>query len=546
MLEYASIRFTPTENQKKALLKLDQFLKSDRKCFLLKGFAGTGKTFLVKFIGEFLREKKINIVLMAPTGRASRILSEKTKLESTTIHKGIYNLEELDEVKTSKEGKEKFKFRFNLKEVNLNTRSVYIIDEASMISDKYSEGDFFVFGSGRLLYDLINYISPSNLDRRDQIIFIGDSAQLPPVTDNLSGALNASYLLENHHVQAEEFELTEVVRQQEKSGILANATYLRNQLGNKRRNSFDLNLGFLDVHKIEPDQVVDTYLELNEKLSLSKSIIINHSNKSALDYNLRVREKLFPDKEQISTGDILILNQNNYNYDIELLNGMLVKIVAISPFPEIKSGMKSYDENGQDCMVTHRFRKVRISVPTENGEIEINCLILENFLYSYTPSLDYSENIALYLDFKIRNPDLKPKSKEFADALRQDPYFNALRVKYGYAITCHKAQGGEWESPIVNLDVSQGKLSDNFLRWTYTAVTRASKNLYVFNIPKENQFSRLKYTHQLIDHPVRKANSVKEIRFQVPQNINDLFDQFKLASEDHFKKRKVHKHSCHF
>lgn len=534
ILEFANRYYDLTEDQEEALMNLSTFLQSDNKCFLLKGYAGTGKTFLIKSISDFLNQEKINTILLAPTGRASRILSEKTKCNASTIHKGIYNLDEIDEEKTTKDGKEKFKFKFNLRHTETNIKNIYIIDESSMISDKYSEGDFFIFGSGILLKDLISHISLSNEARKDQIIFIGDSAQLPPVTDNISGALSQDYLLDNYNIITSEFELTKVVRQKDESGILKNATYLRNQLLDKNRNSFEMNINFADIQKINIDEVVTTYIRENENLTLNKSIIINYSNKSALEFNLGVRDKLFNDKMKVEVNDILIINQNNYNYETELLNGTFVKIVDVSPVPEIKSGMKSYDEEGNDCKVTHKFRRIRISVPTENGDIEVSCLILENFLYSPNPSLDYSENIALYLDFKIRNAHLKPKTKEFADALRTDPYFNALRVKYGYSVTCHKAQGGEWLSAIVNLDVSQGKLSDNFLRWTYTAITRASEKLYLFNVPNENQFSKLKYNHQLIDE-IETKDDIPDIKFTLPSNINELLENFNLKNESVFK-----------
>lgn len=539
LVKYALSKFKPTGDQLKALSSLNNFFLSNKRCFLLKGYAGTGKTFLTKCIADYLKEEKLNPVLMAPTGRASRILQTKTKHNSTTIHKGIYNLNEVDEIMTIKNGKEKYKFKYSLSHIETSIRNVYLVDEASMISDKYSEDDFFVFGSGRLLKDLIAYISPINSGRKDQIIFIGDPAQLPPVTDNISGALSADYLKKTFEIECSEYELTEVVRQQKESGILVNATYIRTQLQKAKRNSFELNTSFSDTIKIPPEDVVETFLKENKELSLTKSIIINYSNKSAFEYNLRIREKLFADKMQIEVGDVLMINQNNYNYEPILLNGMMVKVIEVGPIPELKSNMKSYDQNGDDCKVTHKFRRIRISVASDTGDKELSCLILENFLYSPNPSLDYAENIALYLDFKIRNPDLKPKTKEFADNLRKDRYFNSLRVKYGYAITCHKAQGGEWESTIVNLDVAQSKLSDSFLRWTYTAITRASQKLYLFNIPKENQFSNLKYNHKLIENIVQNGFSIKEIRYILPVNFKVLAMQFGIENSDNFKQEKL-------
>lgn len=540
LLEYSKSKFSPNNDQISALSALDEFFESNMSCFLLKGYAGTGKTHLVKYISEYLELKKLNTVLLAPTGRASRILEKKTGNKSTTIHKGIYNLGQVDEIEISKDGKKKYKFRFNLKFVESNTRSIYLIDESSMISDKYVEDDFFIFGSGRLLKDLLDFIALNNQDRNDQIVFIGDPAQLPPVSDNTSGALDSDYLFNNFHVESTEYELTEVFRQQKESGILTNATNLRNLLQNKHRNSFEINTSFDDINSIEINKVVDTFLGINSELSPSKLVIINHSNKSALEYNLLVRERRFSDKNQIEVGDTLIINQNNYNYDPELLNGTLVKVIEVGSLPELKSGMKSYDENGVECRVTHKFRKVVIEVPDGNNYVQVPCMILENFLYSPNPTLDYAENIALYLDFKIRNPHLKPKTQEFSDALRQDHYFNAVRVKYGYAITCHKAQGGEWDSVIVNLDVNQSKLSDTFLRWTYTAITRARNNLYLFNIPKLTQFSKLKYKPLQIDggEPVDKT-PFEIIHYSLPDNYNEIVQRFDLKNADNFKLEKL-------
>lgn len=174
LLDYALRTFKPTSDQKAALDKLGSFFNSNQKCFLLKGYAGTGKTFLTKCIADFLATQKYSVVLMAPTGRASRVLSTKTGHPSTTIHKGIYNLNKLDEIKSGSKGKEKYKFRYELRHIESNTSTIYLIDEASMISDKHSEDDFFIFGSGKLLKDLITFISPANISRNDKIIFIGD------------------------------------------------------------------------------------------------------------------------------------------------------------------------------------------------------------------------------------------------------------------------------------------------------------------------------------------------------------------------------------
>lgn len=534
LVTYALEKIKPTKDQLKLLAELDHFFSSDCRCFLLKGYAGTGKTFITKCIADYLKNEKLTPVLMAPTGRAARIIQIKTYHDATTIHKAIYNLNEVDEIKTRANGKENYKFRYGLNHIEDDIKRVYLVDEASMISDKYAEDDFFVFGSGRLLKDMMHFVALGNNSRNNKVIFIGDSAQLPPVTDNISGALSKKYLLNEYQIEAGEYELTEVVRQESESGILANATYLRELLQTPKRNSFKLNTDYMDVFTISTDKVVMTFANINRELDTSRAIVINHSNQGALDYNLSIRNELFPGKQEVQFREVLMINQNNYNYSVDLLNGTLVKVKEVSMMPEIKSGMKSYDENGEDCEVTHRFRRVIIEVPDQKGTTDVSCLILDSFLYSPNPTLDYAENISLYIDFKIRHPQLKAKTKEFADALRKDPYFNALRVKFGYAVTCHKAQGGEWDTAIVNLDVSQSKLSDNFLRWTYTAISRAKSKLYLFNIPETNQFSTLQYSKQLLKTENVEQDSFEPLQFELPINFDEQILSFGLNIASNF------------
>lgn len=518
--------YTLTHNQTSAMEMIDSFLCSDKSCFILKGYAGTGKTFLIKCLTESINANNKQFQLMAPTGRAARIIQEKTGFCATTIHKGIYNLDQISEIKS--EGKESYKFRYNLA-LQPDSGIIYIIDESSMIADKYSESDFFVFGSGHLLKDLIEHIAPKNNGRGNKIIFVGDPAQLPPVSDNISGALSASYLKEKYNIEAEEFELTEVVRQKEGSGIMQNASYLRDLLRAKNRNSFKLEASYPDVGLVETGKVAHLYINVNPDLSTEKSVIINYSNKSAFNNNMAVRELLFKDKYRIEIGDILMIQQNNYTYSVELFNGTLVKVLEVSPDVELKK-MKSYDENGNYCTVIHKFRRLKIVV-MNNGKPEyVHCLILENFLYSEKPSLTFSESVALYIDFKIRNSTLRSGTKDFLDALRRDPYFNALKVKYGYAITCHKAQGGEWDSVFVNMDVSMGLLCENFLRWTYTSITRASSNLNLFNLPRVNQFSKLKFNFAYIEMESGIIEPAKILQVSLSDDYLFLLEKLELSN----------------
>lgn len=538
LLDFAKEKMHPTVDQEKAFKALDEFWASDVKVFLLKGYAGTGKTTLIKTISQYVQHLKWNAVLLAPTGRAAKILSEKTGFVASTIHRGIYNLNEVDEIEMSTQKQKQYKFRFNLLSKISNITNIYLFDEASMISDKFSEQDFFIFGSGILLKDIITFIAPQNKARKDKIIFIGDPAQLPAVSDSVSGALSADYLLQKYQIRTQKYELTEVVRQNKESGILKTAQHIRDRLLSRNKTPFLINDQYSDVHILKPEDTPGKYHSLNPGLEYNKTAIINFSNKSALEYNLLVRERFFKNSTQVQTNDLLIINQNNYNYDVELFNGTMVKVMNVSSAPILKSNIKSYTAEGESCLINIKFRNVSIEVPTDHGNQIIDCLILDDFLYSSQPQLKYEEHIALYLDFKYRHPDLKPKTTAFKDAIRSDPYFNALRVKFGYAITCHKAQGGEWESVLVNMDISLGKQSDMFNRWIYTAVTRAQKTLYLFNHKRVSPFSKLKFTCTYLFPENKVLDSIETISFRLPFNLEEYYVSMGLQNEPFFKQEK--------
>lgn len=538
-LDFAVKKITPTPDQQKAILALDEFFKSDKRCFLLKGYAGTGKTTITKTLAEYLKGINYNPILMAPTGKAARVLHEKTTLPATTIHRGIYNFDDITEIEINIDGKVQHKFRYNLQRINDNIQNVYMVDEASMVADTFSESAFFIFGSGILLHDLLEYVSPLNAAQKDRIIFIGDAAQLPPVTDRISGALSGAYLLEKYKLPTDEYELTEVVRQAKDSGILENATYLRNRLLKKKKGPFQLKTDFPDITLLDPEQVADKYISLNPNLEYEKVILINYSNRSALDYNLAIREKLFGNKFQIQIGDLLMIQENNYHHGVELLNGTMVKVLEVDPVPEVKSNVVSYNSGGEKCYVNYTFRKIKIEVPCISGIKTVECLILDDFLYSPERTLQYSEQIGLYLDFKFRNPHLKVGKVEFKDALKKDMYFNALRVKYGYAVTCHKAQGGEWDSVLVNMDVSLGTNSNHYNRWLYTAITRAKNTLHLFNYTRNSRFSSLRYSSILLTSSTAITGEKQTISFQLPKNLEAIFKNFKLENESFFKKEKL-------
>ncbi|MCB0538481.1 MAG: AAA family ATPase [Bacteroidetes bacterium] len=482
-------KYILTDGQNSLLNKLDTFLSDNSTCFLLKGYAGTGKTFMMKGFTDFLTETKRSFRIAAPTGRAAKVISQKTKRKAYTIHKTIYSSKDLKEFKAKDEdGTETFKFYYELKHNEDPNNTIYIIDEASMLSNVYSEGEFFRFGSGYLLKDLINYINFDNNDHNKKIIFIGDNAQLPPVNMNFSPALDGKYLQENCNLVSSEFELTEVVRQKAESGILHNATKLRQALKVNIFNQLDIETNFKDISKTKHEDLLSKYLEACNNTIDEETIIVAYSNSSVKEYNDFVRNYFFPNQNTITASDKIILVSNNYNYpQMELLNGdfgIVNEITATNESRTIKLKRKNRRNETIEVSVPLTFRNVTITFTDEDfKKHDIECKIIENLLYSHQRDLSSDELKALYIDFKIRNPKLKAGTKEFKDALRSDKYFNALRIKFGYAVTCHKAQGGEWENTFLNCKTSMGYFNSSYFRWLYTGITRAKENLFTIDEP---------------------------------------------------------------
>lgn len=478
-----------TSGQNSLIDELEKFLSDQTPCFLLKGYAGTGKTFLMKGLTDFLLQSNRNFVIAAPTGRAAKVISQKTKHKACTIHKTIYSSKELKEFKTKDEdGTETFKFYFEVRISEDPTNTVYIIDEASMISNVYSEGEFFRFGSGFLLKDLIRYINFDNNDHNKKIIFIGDNAQLPPVNMNFSPALDGRYLQENCGLVSNEFELTEVVRQKADSGILHNATKIRQSLKENIFNKLDIETDFKDINKTKYEELLSKYLQACNNTIDEETIIVAYSNSAVKGYNDFVRNHFFPNQQTITVGDKVILLSNNYNYpQMELLNGDIGFVVEVSPTPERRTTLlkrKNSKNVVEEIKVPLTFRNVTITFTDENfKKHDIECKIIENLLYSHQRDLSSDELKALYIDFKIRNKNLKIGTQPFKDALRSDKYFNALRIKFGYAITCHKAQGGEWKNTFLNCKTSMGYFNSSYFRWLYTGITRAKENLFTLDEP---------------------------------------------------------------
>lgn len=479
-----------TDEQQQLVDQLKFFLENgNNHLFLLKGYAGTGKTFIIKGLADYLALKGRSFKLAAPTGKAARVISAKTKREASTIHKAIYSNKDIKEFKVDNtDGTETYKFYYEIQVNPDPDDTVYIVDEASMISDVYSEQEFFRFGSGHLLQDLLHYVNLDNNDHNKKIIFIGDDAQLPPVGMKYSPALDERYLLEHHQVASQMYTLTQVVRQDADSGILENAFALRDALSTNTFNKLDFNISFDDVEHVDHDHLMNQYLQSCDNKINAESIIIAHSNASVAEYNKRIREHFFPDTPLMTPGDKIMATSNNLQHEILISNGDFGLVREVSPQPEIRNIplRRKCPETGQieKIDVELRFRDTMLGFNDLEGKAHFfRCKIIENLLYSEKPDLSSDENKAMYVDFVMRHKHLKPGTKEHKDSLRSDQYFNAMRIKFGYAITCHKAQGSEWSNVFVNCKTHMQTLNASYFRWLYTAITRAAKKLYVLEEP---------------------------------------------------------------
>ncbi|MGE5402388.1 MAG: ATP-dependent DNA helicase [Ignavibacteriales bacterium] len=463
---------------------ITKFLSGSEQCCIIKGYAGTGKTYLIGCLADYLSETEIPFRLMAPTGRAAKILASKTNRAAFTVHKSIYNMQNLSEFKSCNEwGEETFKYYFRLRNGINASLVVYIVDESSMISDNYSEGEFFRFGSGRLLQDFIEYTKVNYFPENVKVIFIGDNAQLPPVNSSLSPALSPDYLKSRYGLRSIEYEMTDVVRQKKDSLLLANATRFREYIRTETFNEFSINTDNREIIDIAPDMLLENYFRNVSSSSLEDTIIIAYTNQSVSYYNKLIRDKLFPNEASINVGDRIIVVANNYKNGIELLNGEFGVIKEVAPENEIRRTPIIIES--ETFYVENTFREVVIGVKTPSeGERIIRCKIIENLLLSENSDLTSHELRALYIDFKIRHRELEPESPDFEEALKNDQYFNAVRIKYGYAVTCHKAQGGEWDTVFVDFTSRMGMLNESYFRWVYTAMTRSKKKVFTINRPE--------------------------------------------------------------
>ena len=472
---------------------LAAFLASpEQRIFLLKGFAGTGKTFLAKGITEFLSAQGRAFRIVAPTGRAAKIISEKTGRHARTLHSEIYNFGHLKEYAAGDQelGSETFKFYAEIASNQDQANTVYIVDEASLLSDTYSESEFFRSGTGYLLHDLISYVGFEHGETDRKIIFVGDPAQLPPVGMSASPALDADYIRRNFGFRTTEYELKEVLRQKADSGVIRNVMPLRESLSKGKFGSLSFDFDH-DVQRLRADDVLPQYMAARSADEANIPIVITRSNSEAASYNRAIRDALFPRRDCVAAGDRLIVTANTVVNGNFLANGEFVDVVDAETMVERRSVNLRHrnEETGtvEVIEVPLVFRDIQLAVSSpDGGDTVLSAKILDDNLHDGGSGLDAAQQRALYVDFLKRHPDLKRghDRERLSQIIRQDPYFNALRVRFGYAVTCYKAQGGEWGHVFVSCPSDQNPRSADYFRWLYTAMTRASGTLYLINPPE--------------------------------------------------------------
>ena len=432
-------------------------------CFLafsLRGYAGTGKTSLVGALVKAMDKLQQKSVLLAPTGRAAKVFSAYAGHPAFTIHKKIYRQQSFSNEVSN----------FSIND-NLTTHTLYIVDEASMISNEGLSGS--MFGTGRLLDDLVEFVYSGAGCR---LLLMGDTAQLPPVGEEQSPAL-ATEALKGYGLNVIEVDLTQVVRQVQSSGILWNATQIRQLIAEDECFSLPKIKvsGFPDIQVVRGDELIDTLTGCYEKDGMDETIVVCRSNKRANIYNKGIRAQILYREDELNTGDLLMVAKNNYFWTEKYKEMDFIANGEIAVVRRVRRTRELYG---------FRFAEVLLAFPDQNDfELEANLLL--DTLHSDAPALPKTENDRLFYSVLEDYVDITVK-RERMKKMKADPHYNALQVKYAYAVTCHKAQGGQWQ----NVFLDQGYMSDEYLtpdyfRWLYTAFTRASKTLYLVNYPEE-------------------------------------------------------------
>jgi exodeoxyribonuclease-5 len=453
----------PTPKQELALQQLAHFVLSDKKdeIYLLKGFAGTGKTTIVGDIVSNLWKTTMKAVLLAPTGRAAKVMSNYSKSQAFTIHRKIYF------PKKERGGGIKFVLA-----PNKHRDTIFIVDEASMIPDAPSDSK--LFGNGSLLDDLLMYVYSGH---NCKLILIGDTAQLPPVHLQISPALDSEKLTYNYNKEVITLELDEVVRQAENSGILLNATNLREQLQSDYLDEFKFDvepfkdiIRLIDGHDIQ--EAIDNSYRENGK---EETVLIVRSNKRANLYNENIRNRILYLENELAPGDYMMVVKNNYfwlkpNSEAGFIaNGDIIEILEIFSIKELYG---------------FKFAEVKVKMVDYPNQRPLETVLLLDTIRASTPSLSYEEGNRLYQEVQNDYAHEKSKYKRFL-GVKNNKYFNALQVKFSYAITCHKSQGGQWNTVFVEQPYLPNGIDRDYLRWLYTAVTRAKEKLYLIGFKSD-------------------------------------------------------------
>jgi exodeoxyribonuclease V len=450
-----NFKLNPTPSQELLFDNLEKFLDSEaeRSIFLLKGYAGTGKTtFLNSFI-KTIPKFGWKSTLLAPTGRAAKVMANYSKKKAGTIHRKIYK-----QVEDSYNGQLVFELQKNVAE-----GTIYVVDEASMIGDQRE------FGQNGLLKDLIQYVFEGD---QNKLILIGDEAQLPPVGMSLSPALDIDHLANQYFAEVFSSILVDVVRQGADSGILYNATLLRSNLDSKNLDISLSTSAFKDIFKMGSDKLEDGIRYAYDKYGQENTVIITRSNKNAVQYNSFIRNRINYSENELEVGDLLMIVKNNYSIldeDSEagfIANGEYARVLRIGREEEVHG---------------FRFQHVSLKLIDYPEDPEFDTLIFLETLYSHSPSLSAEQNKALYESVQKDYFWVKSK-KEQKKLIKADKYLNALQVKFAYALTCHKSQGGQW--PVVFIDalyLPEQTLDKETIRWLYTALTRGINEVYLIN-----------------------------------------------------------------
>lgn len=455
--------FEPTDSQNLLLNQLSDFIFENNPSglFLLKGYAGTGKTTSISAVVKSLWKTGKKAVMLAPTGRAAKVISNYAGRPAFTIHKKIYH------PKKAKNGGVNFVIQ-----ANKHTNTLFIVDEASMISDATSNSKLFENGS--LLDDLMSYVYSG---KGCKLIFIGDTAQLPPVKLDMSPALDPDKLSLNYNKDVIELELNEVMRQHTDSGILVNATELRMLLSGNSFFDFKFTLGFPDIIRLTDGyDIQDAITGAYDNIGVEDTAFIVRSNKRANQYNQQIRSKIRGQENEISTGDFVMVVKNNYFWLSDSSDAGFIANGDICEIMKIKRTTELYG---------FRFAEVTVRMIDYKNQEPFETVILLDTLASETPSLSYDDSNRLYQEVAKDFEDEKSNYKKLL-SIKKNKYFNALQVKFSYAMTCHKSQGGQWKTVFIEQPYLPEGSNREYLRWLYTAVTRAQEKLYLIGFKNDS------------------------------------------------------------